>query len=812
MWGRRVSDFLAKKLGGGCQFARVPLRNGWSCSGGGTNIVAAQCNHHEYRSKTVLSMLLQAQAALFIGGACSFVFSEQVSTPIPDIGLKPVEDGSVISNDHTSKWRIFTDNGREFFMQGKLNEAEKLFSSALEEAKKGFGDRDPHVASACNNLAELYRIRKCYDKAEPLYLDAIRILEEAFGSEDVRVGAACHNLGQFYIVQRKLQEARSCYEIKGRVLGYGHPDYAETMFHLGTVLYLQGNVNDSEVLIKGSIQILEEGGQGESYSCIRKLRYLAKVYMNSKNRLEEAENVQRKILHIMELTKGWKSLDTVIAAETLTVTLQSKGQLKDAQELLERCLDVRRELLPEDHLQQPCSSPRKTTSPTTTALFFSNEYYGTTKIYNIEDPLIHYYHRNRTPPKATQDTLATPPRQVVTVVVRSSKKAISPGYEDIMHTITTTTTNTPLPPLQRFLAYDCPGRLDIGANMLSLANVALLNSEKLRKIATSESLMELDRAKKLIEDSMRIAQKALDASKHKRKIRNLEQRSGNDQRIALVIFSFRALLLVIRCFINSRKTFILKTILTYPCSSNPFTQKHNQPATLAHFPPTIPSHQSSTALAYRNCFHSSCKPPELTPPQYVIWVVVKGGVVEVQPAEMAGLMCYRLWRRRSLFMLWRRHSCWRALRSLKALAHLEKTKNEIQDIKKALPVPEAEKALRQCMRVFKEAMLDYAINLSFKMLSLEDIEVLVDCPTKLIHVAITPNFPTVSTMRFKRYGAISTSVGPKVEYILCLKNLLDMIGDAAKNATKSRLGEMEELKDEIRRAEAEILSPRTSSF
>jgi hypothetical protein len=33
-----------------------------------------------------------------------------------------------------------------------VEEAEKLFVSALQEAKEGFGQRDPHVASACNNL------------------------------------------------------------------------------------------------------------------------------------------------------------------------------------------------------------------------------------------------------------------------------------------------------------------------------------------------------------------------------------------------------------------------------------------------------------------------------------------------------------------------------------------------------------------------------------------------------------------------------------------------------------------------------------
>lgn len=34
--------------------------------------------------------------------------------------------------------------------------------------------------------AELYRVRKAFEKAEPLYLNAINILEEAFGSEDIR--------------------------------------------------------------------------------------------------------------------------------------------------------------------------------------------------------------------------------------------------------------------------------------------------------------------------------------------------------------------------------------------------------------------------------------------------------------------------------------------------------------------------------------------------------------------------------------------------------------------------------------------------
>ncbi|KAD0676521.1 hypothetical protein E3N88_43877 [Mikania micrantha] len=114
--------------------------------------------------------------------------------------------------------------------------------------------------------AELYRVKKAFDKAEPLYLEAINILEESYGHEDIRVGAALHNLGQFYLVQKELEGALACYEIKRRVLGEAHADYAETMYHLGKVLHLQGKGKDAEALIKDSIRILELDKENLSYA------------------------------------------------------------------------------------------------------------------------------------------------------------------------------------------------------------------------------------------------------------------------------------------------------------------------------------------------------------------------------------------------------------------------------------------------------------------------------------------------------------------------------------------------------------------
>ncbi|MED6143294.1 hypothetical protein PIB30_004795 [Stylosanthes scabra] len=352
---------------------RFPASHAFYASRGSANAFPLSCSgklklSHWYQTGTYgsrmnlrdpcLWIVISGNIAMVLGTGANTVFAEDPTNEAsPDddlIGLRKVEDGSVVSNTHTAKWRVFTDEAREFFIKGQLDAAEKLFLAALQEAKEGFGQRDPHVASSCNNLAELYRIKKDFDKAEPLYLEAIDILQEAFGPDDIRVGAAAHNLGQFYLGQRKLEEARVSYEralkIKRRVLGYGHSECADTMYHLGVVLYLQGKESDAEAIIQDSIKLLEEGGEGESFVCIRRLRYLSQIYLKS-HRLAEAEMVQRKILHILELSKGWNSLDTAVAAESLALTLQASGNLKDSKELLERCLNARKTLLPDDHIQ-----------------------------------------------------------------------------------------------------------------------------------------------------------------------------------------------------------------------------------------------------------------------------------------------------------------------------------------------------------------------------------------------------------------------------------------------------------------------------
>ncbi|KAK4359990.1 hypothetical protein RND71_022219 [Anisodus tanguticus] len=238
--------------------------------------------------------------------------AEEVSTPattgidVEISSLRKIEDGSV----------------------GKLEEAEKLFLSALQEAKEGFGDRDPHVASAYNNLAELYRVKKAFNKAEPMYLEAISILEESFGQVDVRASPKIETTSadeQSFLVQSVIALTDKRIPLHFQVL------------------YLLGKYKDSDALVRDYSDI-----GGESMICTKRMRQLAEVeipcffafvprsacFSLSQN-AELLDLVARFPYSLFSyvathILQGWTSLEIVIAAELLALTLLSLGNLKEA--------------------------------------------------------------------------------------------------------------------------------------------------------------------------------------------------------------------------------------------------------------------------------------------------------------------------------------------------------------------------------------------------------------------------------------------------------------------------------------------------
>ena len=187
---------------------------------------------------------LRSLAALVAGGvaagaaACA-AEAPPAAAPAPAAAAPP---GA--SNDSTAQWRVLTDVGRDLARQGRHADAESFFIRAVDAARRGFGPGDPHVASACQNLAELYRVQRRYAEAAPLYESALAVLAEAYGAADVRVAFALHNVAGLYFSQRQYDLAAERYEqalqIKRATLGPGHSETTNTAWHLAEVCWAAG--------------------------------------------------------------------------------------------------------------------------------------------------------------------------------------------------------------------------------------------------------------------------------------------------------------------------------------------------------------------------------------------------------------------------------------------------------------------------------------------------------------------------------------------------------------------------------------------
>ena len=207
-----------------------------------------------------------------------------------DCGCDAAEASPPPSDRATAKWRVFTDRGRELHTQGRIEEARTFFERAVEEAEKGFGSEDEHLAASYQNLAELLRINREFEDAETLYLKAIAMLElrskkrgakgsqfegNNFISEPVRrkaLATTVDRLCGLYLQMRpkKLEEARECYRkalrLKLEAFGRDHIEVANTLASAAQVSRLDGHSQQAIDLLGQSLDCLlkNQGNEDES--------------------------------------------------------------------------------------------------------------------------------------------------------------------------------------------------------------------------------------------------------------------------------------------------------------------------------------------------------------------------------------------------------------------------------------------------------------------------------------------------------------------------------------------------------------------
>ena len=139
----------------------------------------------------------------------------------------PAVFGCARSSDESLSWEKVHAMASEAFQQGRYEEAEKRWASALRKAEK-FEPEDPRLATSLDRLAFFYGTQLKYVEAEPLYQRLLALREKVLGPIHPDVAATLGSLAKLYQAQGRYAEAEPLYKralaIDEKVLGMTHPD------------------------------------------------------------------------------------------------------------------------------------------------------------------------------------------------------------------------------------------------------------------------------------------------------------------------------------------------------------------------------------------------------------------------------------------------------------------------------------------------------------------------------------------------------------------------------------------------------------
>src|SRR5579864_6476434 len=127
-----------------------------------------------------------------------------------------------LSLAQTSVWEAKNRDGEKAFQEGRLADADALFTAALKDAQR-FGPKDLRLAPILNNLALVAFVRSNFVGAQEDFEQAISIIEGARGPEDPLLLPILDNLTRLYIKQwafdNAIQTSWRAYLIREKQLG-----------------------------------------------------------------------------------------------------------------------------------------------------------------------------------------------------------------------------------------------------------------------------------------------------------------------------------------------------------------------------------------------------------------------------------------------------------------------------------------------------------------------------------------------------------------------------------------------------------------
>lgn len=234
---------------------------------------------------------------------------------------------------------------------GRFEEAESLYEELIERRYQTLGPTHRATLITRNNLANLYRDWGRYDDAEPRMREVVKDSELALGVNDPDTMVFTDSYANILVNLGRLDEAESIHrdvlERMRRVNGDDHPDTLGGIYHLGQLYIAKEDFVNAEQQFRLAYQgVSETLGEDHLYALLS-LSWLARSLM-MQSRWDEAKPLLERGIELSRQIYPAGHNQTWLLECRLGGTLIELGEPVEARRLLEQCAPELRESLGDD--------------------------------------------------------------------------------------------------------------------------------------------------------------------------------------------------------------------------------------------------------------------------------------------------------------------------------------------------------------------------------------------------------------------------------------------------------------------------------
>ncbi len=266
---------------------------------------------------------------------------------------KGVEEAQLLDNQPEVQAHVFNTAGNVHLLLGEYEEAEKLFSEAVQIHEKVLGGNAPELAKSLNNLAVALTRQSKYEVARDMHQRAMNIQLRNYGEEHPDVAKTYSLFGSWIPVTDIHEAARmreKALEIRRKIYGDQHLEVALSYLETGRIKRALGMPEEAIKDFLKSIKIRELKLGRDHPEVAEGMILLGDIYRLYEMNVDSAEILYREALSILDKRKDSYNPDLLHVLGSYAVLLSEKGDHDTAQQLLQKSLEIRKAVFGPHHL------------------------------------------------------------------------------------------------------------------------------------------------------------------------------------------------------------------------------------------------------------------------------------------------------------------------------------------------------------------------------------------------------------------------------------------------------------------------------